>query len=129
MPDPRVLVVDDNAMSRELAHDVLEHAGFVVREAGTAAEAAEQLAGAPIQIILLDWHLNAATGLEVLKLIPDTAPRPRVLVLTADARPELRQAALDAGADGLMTKPYRAHALQEAVSQLLRQTGEQSSSR
>ena len=119
MPDAQVLVVDDNAMSRELAHDVLEDAGFRVCEAPTVAEAARQLASTSIQIILLDWHLNGATGLEVLKLLPKASPRPQVLVLTADARPELRQAALDAGADGVMTKPYRASALKDAVLLLL----------
>ncbi len=119
MPDAQVLVVDDNAMSRELAHDVLEDAGFRVCEARTVAEVARQLASTPIQIILLDWHLNGVTGLEVLKLLPEASPRPQVLVLTADARPELRQAALDAGADGVMTKPYRASALRDAVLLLL----------
>ena len=45
MPNTRqVLVVDDNAMSRELAHDVLQDAGWQVMEAASVTEAVRQLA-------------------------------------------------------------------------------------
>lgn len=116
MPSTRqVLVVDDNRMSRELAHDVLQDAGWDVLEAGSVAEAIRQLALEPVALLVLDWHLNAATGLDVLQHLEGKTPRPRVLVVTADARPELRTAALAAGADAVLTKPYRTAALQEAA--------------
>ena len=120
MPKARqVLVVDDNAMSRELAHDVLEDAGWEVMEAASVTEAVRQLASESVALLVLDWHLNAATGLDVLQHLEGQTPRPRVLVVTADARSELRAAALAAGADAVLTKPYRMAALQEAAEAVL----------
>ena len=120
MPKVRqVLVVDDNAMSRELAHDVLQDAGWDVVEAASVAEAVRQLESGSLALLVLDWHLNAATGLDVLQHLEGQTPRPRVLVVTADARSELRAAALAAGADAVLTKPYRTAALQEAAEAAL----------
>ncbi len=120
MPKARqVLVVDDNAMSRELAHDVLQDAGWDVVEAASVAEAVRQLESGSLALLVLDWHLNAATGLDVLQHLEGQTPRPRVLVVTADARSELRAAALAAGADAVLTKPYRTAALQEAAEAAL----------
>ncbi len=120
MPKARqVLVVDDNAMSRELAHDVLQDAGWDVVEAASVAEAVRQLESGSVALLVLDWHLNAATGLDVLQHLEGQTPRPRVLVVTADARSELRAAALAAGADAVLTKPYRTAALQEAAEAAL----------
>ncbi len=115
----RVLVVDDNAMSRELAHDLLEDAGYDVRDAATTQEAITALSDFSPHVVLLDWHLKGATGGDVLKAIREpaaAAPSVRVLVVTADIRLELREAALTAGADDVITKPYRASVLEAAVA-------------
>ena len=123
MPSARqVLVVDDNAMSRELAHDVLQDAGWQVMEAASATEAVRQLESGSVALLVLDWHLNAATGLDVLQHLDGQTRRPRVLVVTADARSELRAAALAAGADAVLTKPYRTAALQAAADAALAET-------
>ena len=111
----QALVVDDNAMSRELAHDVLQDAGWDVMEAASATEAVRKLESGSVALVVLDWHLNAATGLDVLQHLEGQTPRPRVLVVTADARAELRDAALAAGADAVLTKPYRTAALRQAA--------------
>ena len=123
MPSARqVLVVDDNVMSRELAHDVLQDAGWQVMEAASATEAVRQLESGSVALLVLDWHLNAATGLDVLQHLDGQTRRPRVLVVTADARSELRAAALAAGADAVLTKPYRTAALQAAADAALAET-------
>lgn len=123
--DTRVLVVEDNAMSRELAHDLLEDAGYRVRDAATAAEAVAALTAFAPAVVLLDWHLKGATGADVLRTVraSTVGADARVLVVTADIRPELRAAAIAAGADALITKPYRASALAAAVNDLLRGRG------
>ncbi len=117
MPSGRqVLVVDDNPMSRELAHDVLQDAGWKVTEASSAAEAVRQLESGSVALVVLDWHLNTATGLDVLQHLEGQTKRPRVLVVTADARAELRDGALAAGAAAVLTKPYRTAALLQAAA-------------
>lgn len=112
-------------MSRELAHDLLADAGYRVRDAATAAEAVAALTAFAPAVVLLDWHLKGATGADVLRTVRASTggAGARVLVVTADIRPELRAAAIAAGADGLITKPYRASALAAAVHDLLRGRG------
>jgi CheY-like chemotaxis protein len=114
-----VLVVDDNAMSRELAHDLLEDAGYDVRLASTAEAAIALAERDRPAVIVLDWHLKGTTGADVLRAVRGAdAPRTAVLVVTADIRPDVRALALAAGADAVMTKPYRARGLLEAVAGL-----------
>jgi len=115
----RILVVDDNPMSRELAQDVLVDAGHEVRPAAGVEEALEAVAAFAPAVVLLDWHLKGATGADVLAVVrardaPGRKPV-RVVVVTADIRPELRAAAIAAGADALVTKPYRASQLLSAI--------------
>ncbi len=116
----RILIVDDNAMSRELARDILADAGHDVADAATADQALAALEAFRPGVVLLDWHLKGATGGDVLARIrgPGAGRDVRVLVVTADIRPELRAAALAAGADALVTKPYRASTLLAAVAAL-----------
>lgn len=123
--ETRILVVEDNPMSRELAHDLLEDAGYHVREAATVAEAVAALAAFAPAVVLLDWHLKGATGADVLRTVraSTAGAGARVLVVTADIRPELRAAAIAAGADALITKPYRAAALAAAVADVLNGSG------
>lgn len=119
MPETRVLVVDDNPLGRELASEVLADAGYAVDLATGADEAVAAWRLAPHDVVVLDWHLKGDTGMTVLaaiRAVPD-APT-RVLVVTADVRSELRDAALRGGADGVLTKPYRPVALKQAVDEL-----------
>lgn len=118
----RLLVVDDNDLSRELAHDILDNAGYDVAAAATVDEALSLLDRRAPAVILLDWHLKGATGGQVIAAVR-ASPAHRttaVIVVTADIRSELRDAVIASGADGLLTKPYRAGALLEAVADALR---------
>ena len=62
-----VLVIDDNAMNRKLARDVLEAAGFRTVEAATAAEGIAQAAEHEPDVILLDLRLPDMPGVEVAR--------------------------------------------------------------
>ncbi len=115
------LIVDDNALGRELARDILEGAGYQVAEAATVAEALNLLGKSRFDVCLLDWHLRGMTGKDLLRALPVTCPvgAPRTLVVTADARGETAQDALGSGADGVVTKPYRPAELLIAVDRVL----------
>jgi len=105
-------------MSRELAHDLLEDAGYLVEAVGTVDDARRAVDRSAPQVVLLDWHLKGATGADVLHHVRASAQARDVpiLVVTADIRPDLRVAALAAGADGVVTKPYRSSDLVAAVA-------------
>nr|MBI3614344.1 response regulator [Nitrospirota bacterium] len=87
MAGETILIVDDNPMNMELATDLLEAAGYVVRQAATAEDAIAASKTAPPQIILMDLSLPGMDGLaatRALKADPDTKAIP-VIALTAHA--------------------------------------------
>ncbi|WP_348643599.1 PAS domain S-box protein [Rhizobium lusitanum] len=103
----RVLVVDDNALNREVAEDFLVLAGMVVDTAASGAEALEYLDRASYDALLMDMHMPEMDGLETTRRIranPSWSTLP-VIALTAQARLEDRDAVTEAGMVAHLTKP------------------------
>ena len=100
----RVLLVDDSDDSRRLLAAMLEPLGFIVDEAADLAAARAALAARPADVVILDWYLPDGEGLGLLREIK-AAGGPAVIMLTAHALAETRNAALAAGADGFLSKP------------------------
>ncbi|SFF28669.1 two-component system, OmpR family, KDP operon response regulator KdpE [Flavimobilis marinus] len=101
---PSVLVVDDDASLLGAVTINLRTHGWDVRTATTAAEALEA-ARAPVDVILLDLGLPDADGLTVIPRLRALAATP-VVVLSARWHEPDKVAALDAGADDFITKPF-----------------------
>jgi DNA-binding response OmpR family regulator len=102
-----VLVIDDEESHRYTTRLMLEHAGFEVQEAATGYEGL-RLAGQLPAIIILDLHLPDISGIDLCRLLkasPVTARIPIINVTAAYAGSEERSQALDAGADGYLTRP------------------------
>ena len=78
----RVLVVEDEAYVRESLTEILRERGFDVVEAGTVAEALRVVAQAPIDVVLTDFRLPGADGLELVKQVQAAAADLPVIVLT-----------------------------------------------
>ncbi|XLZ71833.1 response regulator [Massilia sp. SR12] len=117
----RLLVVDDDADSRELLRSMLAPLGFHVLEAQDGNSAMALLAGGAVELVLMDWHMPGQDGLAVtrwLRAQPGLA-QPRVLVLTASAFEEEKQEALAAGADAFLRKPVQCEQLLAALAQLM----------
>jgi signal transduction histidine kinase len=112
-----ILVVDDEALDRELVRRLLP--GEVpVREAATAAEARAQLAGAVPDLVLLDHHLPDVDGVDLLPLFVER--HVPVVMLTGAEDPETIVAAMQRGAEdylvkGALTRDGLARALANAV--------------
>jgi CheY-like chemotaxis protein len=117
----RVLVVDDNAVNRELARTVLEQMGAEVAEADGGRAAIESAAVAPFDCILMDLRMPGVSGIEALGEIRDR-PGPNqeapILAFTADA--DLGLLGVDHGFDGLVSKPIMAADLVDAVDRCTR---------
>ncbi|MFZ5586465.1 MAG: Cache 3/Cache 2 fusion domain-containing protein [Thermodesulfobacteriota bacterium] len=123
----RVLVVDDEAVVRQLAREILLLAGYQVETAADGEEALAALAGGrpPVDLVLLDVVMPGLNGGEVLARIK--AAHPWVKVVMASGMFESGQPAASAWrlADGSLQKPYRAPELLAAVRLALgRQRGE-----
>ncbi|UCV09714.1 ATP-binding protein [Dechloromonas denitrificans] len=109
----RILVVDDMPEARLLVRSLLEPLGFVVDEASSAAAAEAAIATAGPDLVFMDWFLPDGNGLEIIARVRQgkTGNQPRLVMLTANAMKESRQAALLAGADDFLSKPFEEEAL------------------
>jgi CheY-like chemotaxis protein len=116
-----ILVVDDNRLNLELATDILEAAGYGVRQAASGPEAMALVKAEPPGLILMDIGLPGMDGyavLDALRADPGTAAIP-VVALTAYAMAGDEQRALAAGFDEYITKPIDTKGLPRAVARLL----------
>ena len=107
MPGEVILVVEDNPLNMELVSDLLDAAGYVVRQAGDAETGIEIARAEQPRLILLDVGLPGMDGLEaagVLRCEPATREIP-VVVLTAHAMKGDEEKALAQGCAGYITKP------------------------
>ena len=102
------LVVDDSKVIRKVARHILETLNFQVSEAGDGREALEScLASAP-DVVLLDWNMPVMTGMEFLRALKDSAvtQRPKVVFCTTENGIAHIRAAIEAGADEYVMKPF-----------------------
>ncbi len=108
-----VLVVDDERSLRLLCRVNLELDGHTVREAGSLAEARRELEQATPDVILLDVHVGADDGLELLDELAALDLPSRVVLLSgsSDVSPELRKRV-----DMVLGKPFELESLAAAVS-------------
>jgi two-component system KDP operon response regulator KdpE len=123
----RILAVDDDAVNRSLIRAIVSRASdptireATLREATNLAEARDVLERETIDLLLLDIHLPDGLGLDLAaELRRDGRDRPVILALTASVLPADQQAALDAGCDAFLAKPYRAATLVATISALAR---------
>jgi two-component system KDP operon response regulator KdpE len=101
----RVLVVDDEPQVLRGLTAALEAAGYEVGGAGTAAGALEAAALRPPDAVVLDLRLPDGSGVDVCRRLREWSQVPVVVVSAIDEEEE-KIAALDAGADDYVTKPY-----------------------
>jgi CheY-like chemotaxis protein len=95
------------AILRRAPDPAIRHADLV--EAASLAEARTVLARESIDLVLLDVHLPDGLGLELAAELRRAGPwRPAILALTASVLPSDQQAALNAGCDAFLAKPYPA---------------------
>jgi two-component system cell cycle response regulator len=110
----RIVIADDDALSRRLTQRTLEHAGYDVVAVENGCLAAECLssAGGP-RLALLDWEMPGLDGPEVCRAIRVLRDRPYayLILLTAKESKDDLVAGLEAGADDYLTKPCHAEEL------------------
>ena len=102
---PVALIVDDEVQIRRLLRVVLEAEDYQVHEAETGQQGLAEIASRRPGIILLDLGLPDMEGLEVLKRLREWSSAP-VLVLSVRDDEQGKVAALDAGAEDYVTKPF-----------------------
>jgi CheY-like chemotaxis protein len=126
----RILLVEDEELNRALVRAVLARADVAaVREAEvliapSLAAARASLDTEDVDLILLDMNMPDGHGLSLARevaggdLLGDR-PKPAVVAVTASVLPQDREAALEAGCDGFLDKPYAAADLVATVARFL----------
>ena len=113
----RVLVVDDNDMSREILAEMLRifHIDTSIAAGGTEAiTLLKAAADKPFDLVLMDWRMPGMNGDEVTRRLrrdPDISPQPKVVMVTAYGREDVIQLAEQCGVDGFLVKPVSPSAL------------------
>jgi len=119
---PTILLVDDSPTIRRMVRTALGSLADVsFAEAGSGLQAIETLAVQSVQAVVLDLNMPDMHGLDVLKFLR-SHQRYRelpVMILTTRGDESSRDAALQAGASGYMTKPFSPAALVSSVRELL----------
>jgi CheY-like chemotaxis protein len=116
-----VLIVEDEPDMRFLLRLTLERGEVEVMEADTAEAALDLMQARLPDVVLLDVNLPGMSGFELVDLMlssPALAAVP-VVMLTADARPELADRAEEKGCFGFLAKPISPDALVAAVSEAI----------
>jgi two-component system chemotaxis response regulator CheY len=117
---PQALVVDDSAVIRKIARQMLEKLGFTVREAEDGAAAVQSCVAAMPDMILLDWHMPVMSGFEFLKQLrsmPD-GDKPKVVFCTTENSFAMIEQAMGAGADEYIMKPFDEFIIREKLLQI-----------
>lgn len=114
-----LLIVDDEKQIRRLLRVTLESEGYKVRETETGRLGLQEVAHQAPDGIILDLGLPDMEGTEVIKQLREWSKVP-VLVLSVREGEEDKIAALDAGADDYLTKPFSGRELLARVRAILR---------
>lgn len=117
-----VLVVEDDALLAAGLQSALTRVDYKVTHAGDGKSAQAALAVYDMDLVILDLGLPDMDGLDVLRALRSQKLPVPVLVLTARDGVEQQVAALDAGADDYMEKPFDLRELQARVRALLRRS-------
>lgn len=105
MTAPLLLLVEDEAPIRRFVRASLTSEGYRVEEADTAKQAIRIATQQPPDLVILDLGLPDGDGLDVLQRLREWSRAP-VVILSARDQEKQKVAALDAGADDYLTKPF-----------------------
>lgn len=102
----RVLLVEDEPKLRDSLVEGLRLEEWSVTPAATGTEARQQLAVSDFDLVVLDWMLPDADGLEIVQELRARGKRMPVLMITARAGVIGKQLAINAGVNAFLTKPF-----------------------
>src|SRR5688572_29117520 len=105
MTSARILVVDDEPQIRRVMRSALTADGYEVYDAKTGEDALQQLRNGRYDLVLLDMNMPGMSGLEACRMIRASSEA-AIIMLTVRRSEEDKIAALDAGADDYVTKPF-----------------------
>ncbi|WID96523.1 ATP-binding protein [Bosea vestrisii] len=113
----RILVVDDDPVTREVARLMVGKAGHKVQAVASGEAAVKTLRKRTFDLVLLDMHMGGMDGIETtraIRALPAIA-QPRIVALTADVSPETMRRMRAAGLATILSKPITSAALLQMI--------------
>lgn len=118
----RVLVIEDEALVRDLVVLNLKHAGYTVQGEGTFATGLKALTQPGVDLAIVDVMLPGGEGFALVRQARDEGVKCPILMLTARAEVSAKVRGLDCGADDYLTKPFDVAELMARVRSLFRRS-------
>jgi CheY-like chemotaxis protein len=118
-----VLVADDNDVAQRLCRRVLEKAGYTVLIAGDGLQAVEVALSQRPAMILMDVAMPGIDGIEAMRRIKAEIPNQPIVIASAHSVASDRERFLAAGADDILSKPFRLADLVAVVAKLTANLG------
>jgi len=118
----KVLIVDDFATMRKVVRNLLKQVGYAdIVEAEDGVMALKALKSQKIDFIISDWNMPNMTGLELLKAVRADAELANTpfLMVTAEALQDNVVAAVKAGVNNYIVKPFTAEVLNEKIKKIM----------
>ncbi|MBX3018166.1 MAG: PAS domain S-box protein [Bdellovibrionaceae bacterium] len=116
---PRILVAEDNRVNQMMVLSMLQSFGYSAQVVANGREAVDVFRTSQFDLILMDCQMPEMDGLEATALIREhetgTGRRTPIIAFTANATAQDREQCMQAGMDGVITKPVRMDVLQQAL--------------
>lgn len=116
----KILVIEDDATTRNFVATALRQEGFVVDEAGQGREGLMMAISCDYQLVILDRMLPELNGMQILAAMRAASITTPVIILSAMDSIEDKVAGLSAGSDDYLTKPFALAELLARVNSMLR---------
>ncbi len=118
----KILVVDDFATMRKVVRNLLKQGGYDdIVEAEDGVMALKALKSQKIDVVVSDWNMPNMSGLELLKAVRADAELTKTpfLMVTAEALQDNVVAAVKAGVNNYIVKPFTAEVLNEKIKKIM----------
>jgi two-component system, chemotaxis family, chemotaxis protein CheY len=122
----KILVVDDFSTMRRIVKNILKQLGYEnIEEAEDGVQAYSKLKGSSFEFVVTDWNMPNMDGLEFLKKVRSDADLKTmpVLMVTAEAEKDKVIAAIQAGVNNYVVKPFTAEVLKEKMDKIAEKLG------
>jgi two-component system response regulator (stage 0 sporulation protein F) len=114
----KILIVEDDAATREILRDLLSERNFKVTTASDGYEAVEMLEQESCDLIILDIRLPRLDGLEVARIAQSRPQLPKIIMMTAYPEWYFKEEARDIDAAAIFIKPFDLSSLTRTVEEL-----------
>jgi len=115
----KILIVDDSLVHRSILRNHLRKMGcsdFV--QAASGGEALEKLSN--VDLVLTDWNMPGLTGQETVLKMREQNNSVKIVVITSDTDEKVKTQAIEAGANGIIFKPFSFSIINESLTPFIR---------